>query len=139
MSAKKRTSLDAVFRAEELSTELPQTKGKGQDKPKEPTASTTENLPQERAGESKRPNVKQHTAYLPLAVHEQLRKLAFEENRKMHDYLIEGLDRVSQIAGFLLLNPDTRVRVRQNVPQSEREPLQLPLLTTDNIQFTGVS
>jgi hypothetical protein len=31
---------------------------------------------------------------LPLAVHEQLRKLAFEEDRKMHDYLVEGLDRV---------------------------------------------
>lgn len=39
-------------------------------------------------------NVKQHTAYLPLPVHEQPRKLAFEENRKMHDYLIDGLDRV---------------------------------------------
>jgi hypothetical protein len=31
---------------------------------------------------------------LPLAVHDQLRKLAFEENRKMHDYLIEGLNHV---------------------------------------------
>ena len=36
----------------------------------------------------------QHTAYLPLSVHEQLRKLAFEEDRKIHDYLIEGLNRV---------------------------------------------
>jgi hypothetical protein len=42
----------------------------------------------------KRPGIKQHTAYLPEAVHEQLRRLAFEENRKIHDYLLEGLDRV---------------------------------------------
>ena len=34
------------------------------------------------------------TAYLPKAVHEQLRQLAFEERLKMHDYLIEGLDLV---------------------------------------------
>jgi len=43
---------------------------------------------------SKRPEVKQQTVYLPLAVYEQLRSLAFEERRKMHDYLLEGLDRV---------------------------------------------
>jgi len=42
----------------------------------------------------KRPDVKQQTVYLPLAVYEQLRSLAFEERRKMHDYLLEGLDRV---------------------------------------------
>jgi hypothetical protein len=65
------------------------------DKPEQPVRlAPVETQPQERAGESRRPNVKQHTAYLPLAVHEQLRKLAFEENRKMHDYLVEGLDRV---------------------------------------------
>jgi hypothetical protein len=40
------------------------------------------------------PGVKQHTAYLPEAVHEQLRTLAFEEKRKIHSYLIEGLERV---------------------------------------------
>tara|TARA_B100000965_G_scaffold215949_2_gene180615 strand:- start:21187 stop:21447 length:261 start_codon:yes stop_codon:yes gene_type:complete len=43
---------------------------------------------------SKRPKVKQQTVYLPLPVYEQLRTLAFEERRKMHDYLLEGLDRV---------------------------------------------
>lgn len=43
---------------------------------------------------SKRPTVKQQTVYLPLPVYEQLRTLAFEERRKMHDYLLEGLDRV---------------------------------------------
>ena len=43
---------------------------------------------------SKRPKVKQQTVYLPLPVYEQLRTLAFEERRKMHGYLLEGLDRV---------------------------------------------
>jgi hypothetical protein len=93
MSAKKRTSLDAVFGIEEpVVTPLK----KHREKSKSERASTaTMSAPEaEKAAEPKRPNVKQHTAYLPLPVHEQLRKLAFEENRKMHDYLVEGLDRV---------------------------------------------
>jgi hypothetical protein len=40
------------------------------------------------------------TAYLKLAVHEQLRRLAFEERRKQHDYLIEGLDLVFRKRGL---------------------------------------
>jgi hypothetical protein len=95
MSAKKRTSLDAVFAAEELPAAIQPNKRREKNKPAPRVDATrVENQSQERAGESKRPNVKQHTAYLPRAVHEQLRKLAFEENGKMHDYLIEGLDRV---------------------------------------------
>jgi hypothetical protein len=53
---------------------------------------------------ARRPNVKQHTAYLPLSVHEQLRKLAFEENRKIHDYLVEGLNRVFADRGLPPIN-----------------------------------
>ena len=34
------------------------------------------------------------TAYLKPKIHEQLRTLAFEERRKLHDYIIEGLDKV---------------------------------------------
>jgi hypothetical protein len=94
MSAKKRTSLDAVFAAEELPASAPVKKRKEITKPEEQPAEKVEAQPQERGGEFKRPFVKQHTAYLPHAVHEQLRKLAFEENRKIHDYIIEGLDRV---------------------------------------------
>jgi hypothetical protein len=68
-----------------------------------------------RSGESKRPKVKQHTAYLALPVHEQLRKLAFEENSKIHDNLIEGLDRVFADRGLpsvndLSVHADTRNR-----------------------------
>jgi hypothetical protein len=93
MSAKKRTSLDAVFGIEDP---IVSPLKKNREKSKAELASTaTMSAPEaERGGDLKRPNVKQHTAYLPLAVHEQLRKLAFEENRKMHDYLVEGLDRV---------------------------------------------
>jgi hypothetical protein len=95
MSAKKRTSLDSVFGVVQPPAAGSPKKRSEKDKPEQPVRlAPVETQPQERAGESRRPNVKQHTAYLPLAVHEQLRKLAFEENRKMHDYLVEGLDRV---------------------------------------------
>ena len=39
----------------------------------------------------KRPGIKQQTAYLALPVYEQVRRLAFEENTKMHTLLMEGL------------------------------------------------
>lgn len=47
-----------------------------------------------------RPGVKQQTAYLPVPIYEQLRRLAFEERAKMHDYLIEGLDLVFRKRGL---------------------------------------
>ena len=53
-----------------------------------------------KSGGRKRDIVRQ-TAYLPKAVHEQLRQLAFEERLKMHDYLIEGLDLVFTKRGLL--------------------------------------
>jgi hypothetical protein len=95
MNAKKRTSLDAVFAAEELPASNPPEKSSGKSKLVESAKAEVVAIQlHERAGGSRRHSVKQHTAYLPVAVHEQLRKLAFEENRKMHDYLMEGLDRV---------------------------------------------
>ena len=47
-----------------------------------------------------RPGLKQQTAYLPEPVYEQLRALAFEERRKMHDLLMEGLDLVFKQRGL---------------------------------------
>jgi hypothetical protein len=94
MSAKKRTSLDSVFGVQELPKPVPPKTRAEKAKPEAVTPARVEALGNDRGGDSKRPAVKQHTAYLPHPVHEQLRKLAFEENRKMHDYLIEGLDRV---------------------------------------------
>jgi hypothetical protein len=95
MNARKRTSLEAVFAAAELPPKLPpKTRSAKRNSEESSDAAPVQTQSQERAGEPKRPHVKQHTAYLPLPVHEQLRKLAFEENGKMHDYLIEGLNRV---------------------------------------------
>lgn len=93
MTAKKRTSLDAIFSTSK-SPEVPERPksagGEGMEAASQPIS---KGKGPERS-RPKRPSVKQHTAYLPLAVHEQLRKLAFEENRKIHAYLLEGLDRV---------------------------------------------
>ena len=47
-----------------------------------------------------KPKTVQQTAYLPAPVHEQLRRLAFEERAKMHDYIMEGLDLVFQKRGL---------------------------------------
>ena len=40
------------------------------------------------------------TVYVPRAVFEQWRELAFTERKKMHDYLVEGLERVFQDRGL---------------------------------------
>jgi hypothetical protein len=45
-------------------------------------------------------NTKQQTLYLPPAVHEQLRELAFSERVKMHAILMEGLDAVFRARGL---------------------------------------
>lgn len=39
------------------------------------------------------------TVYLPLLVYEQLRDLAFNERKKQHDLIMEGLDRVFKDRG----------------------------------------
>jgi hypothetical protein len=107
MSAQKRTSLDAVFASEEVPAK-PLKKNSATSKPVETATSTVVAMqPQKKVAGSKRHSVKQHTAYLPLAVHEQLRKLAFEEDRKMHDYLMEGLDRVFANRGLPALKDIT--------------------------------
>ena len=88
---RKRTSLDAVL-------------GDMVEKPtspaltSEPRTLAAAKLSVRQSG--KRPKVKQQTAYLPLPVYEQLRHLAFEERTKMHDYIMEGLDRVFQSRGL---------------------------------------
>jgi hypothetical protein len=66
MSARKRTSLEAVFGAEEPPAVSP-TKHAQPEAPVR-TAETEDHMPH-RDGEPKRPTVKQHTAYLPLPVH----------------------------------------------------------------------
>jgi hypothetical protein len=46
-------------------------------------------------GVKKKPSV-----YLTPPVHEQLRTLAFQERKNMHDYLLEGLDLVFRQRGL---------------------------------------
>ncbi len=103
--AKKRTSLDSLFVGTEAAVEETQTDARE----KEPeTVSETIEKPKTKipvrqsnalSVKSKTEIVKQ-TVYLPPAVHEQLRQLAFEERKKMHDYLVEGLDRVFKNRGL---------------------------------------
>jgi hypothetical protein len=39
-----------------------------------------------------RPNIKHTSVYLPEAAYEALRQVAFDERRKIHDLLIEGVE-----------------------------------------------
>lgn len=93
MSKKKRTSLDAIFTdsvqdARPLAS--PAEPGTHADGP-------TRERPHRRTFESQH---KKQSVYLGEPVYEQLRRLAFDERRKMHDYLIEGLDSVFRARGL---------------------------------------
>jgi hypothetical protein len=110
VSSKKRTSLDAVFGRPEPSDVHPLARRlPGESTPYDRAEPTRGGQPHMK----RRPSVKQHTAYLPLSVHEQLRKLAFEENGKIHDYIIEGIDLVfakrglSPVSDLIRVNSDT--------------------------------
>ena len=83
--SKKRTSLDSIL-----------TRAVGEPLPTERPTSVAA----AEADSGNRPGVRQQTAYLRIPVHEQLRRLAFEERRKMHDYFIEGLDLVFRKRGL---------------------------------------
>ena len=52
----------------------------------------------------------QQTVYLPPAVHDQLRELAFAERVKMHALLMEGLDLVFKARGLKPLSELTRTQ-----------------------------
>ena len=81
---KKRTSLEAVLNPASVA----------------PDAAVPEDASAIRKPIGKRRRVKQQTAYLPVPVYEQIRRLAFEENTKMHSLLMEGLDRVFKHRGL---------------------------------------
>ena len=51
----------------------------------------------------------QQTVYLPPAVHDQLRELAFAERVKMHSILMEGLDLVFRARGLKPLDELARM------------------------------
>ncbi len=103
--AKKRTSLDSLFAGAEAAVEEAQT-GAREKEPQTVSEATENPKTKIPVKQSNAPSVKskteivKQTVYLPPAVHEQLRQLAFEERKKMHDYLVEGLDRVFKNRGL---------------------------------------
>ncbi len=46
------------------------------------------------AAPARKRNIVPTSIYIPAAVHERLREIAFSERCKMHDLIMEGLDRV---------------------------------------------
>lgn len=102
MSKKKRTSLESIFGG-----------ASKEDRPPAPYAAPASaavatpvpaSPPVARIDSSRRRTFeeqhKKQSVYLEGPVYEQLRRLAFEERRKMHDYLIEGLDSVFRSRGL---------------------------------------
>ena len=55
--------------------------------------------PERRRSATKEATIQQ-TVYLPPAVHDQLRELAFSERVKMHTLIMEGLDAVFRARGM---------------------------------------
>ena len=66
----------------------------------EPKSTLREDSPNKATISDKRSGIKQQTAYLALPVYEQVRRLAFEGNTKMHTLLMGGLDRVFKDRGL---------------------------------------
>ena len=90
---KKRTGLDAL----DLNTLVsPVEKSVGSDPQTKVKAAAVDNEPGVKDGK----DIAKTTVYVPRAVFEQWRELAFTERKKMHDYLIEGLERVFQDRGL---------------------------------------
>ena len=105
MTKKKRTSLDAIFAdvAKEAPPAAPfaasaidrlETGSKRQPPPEHDAAG---DRPRRRTFEAQH---KKQSVYLGEPVYEQLRRLAFDERKKMHDYLMEGLDSVFRARGL---------------------------------------
>jgi hypothetical protein len=91
MKKVKRTSLESIFTGEVEDTHPSPSPAAA------PAAPRPDEAPDRIAHDA---TVKKQTAYLKQPVYEQLRRLAFDERHKMHDYLIEGLDRVFRDRGL---------------------------------------
>lgn len=99
--SKKRTSLDSVFGKDlDLDDTTEETVTALEEEPapvKKKSAPAPKPANQEKKG---REAIKQQSLYLPEAVYEQVRKLAFDERKKLHDYYLEGLDLVFKKKGL---------------------------------------
>ena len=103
--AKKRTSLDSLLSMpNEVQTSKADKKPNStEETPKKIRINNQAKTPSEKkisSAETVKNEIIKQTVYLPSAVYEQLRQLAFEERKKMHDYLVEGLDRVFKDRGL---------------------------------------
>jgi hypothetical protein len=99
MSKKKRTSLEAIFDDAVKDAKPPTSPAASP--PTKPAAAVAATRVEEAAARiADDPAIKKQTAYLKVPIYEQLRRLAFDERHKMHDYLIEGLDRVFRDRGL---------------------------------------
>ena len=99
MSKKKRTSLEAILSDADTDAQAPASAtvpSADGDRPRPGQAPARERRPR-RTFEAQH---KKQSVYLGEPVYEQLRRLAFDERRKMHDYLIEGLDSVFRRRGL---------------------------------------
>jgi hypothetical protein len=56
--------------------------------------------PAKPAGRWTRPDIKHTSVYLPVAAYEALRQVAFNERRKIHDLLMEGVELTLKKRGF---------------------------------------
>ena len=79
--AKKRTSLDAILPASAAKVNTASKANARQ-----------EDQPETGQAGGRRPHVKQQALYLKHPVHRQLRLLAFDEEKKMHELCLEALD-----------------------------------------------
>jgi hypothetical protein len=83
---KKRTTLDALVQ--------PETVAPINEKKQSLTTAALEERPETSS------KIAKTTVYAPQVVYEQWRELAFTERKKMHDYLMEGLDLVFKKRGL---------------------------------------
>jgi hypothetical protein len=60
--------------------------------------------PAKPAGRWTRPDIKHTSVYLPEAAYEALRQVAFDERRKIHDLLIEGVELALKKRGYPALS-----------------------------------
>jgi hypothetical protein len=56
--------------------------------------------PAKPTGREPRPGIVHSSLYLPVAVHEALREVAFRERRKIHDVVLEGLEIALRKRGY---------------------------------------
>ncbi len=57
-------------------------------------------LPAKPASRWPRPDIKHTSVYLPEAAYEALRRVAFDERRKIHDLLMEGVELALKKRGY---------------------------------------